>query len=258
MSEQARRRAGWPPWITPVLTGVFIVTTTVAGSQVSGTEGRMRAWWVVAQAVTAMLAFTIPTIANLRTQRRFQASQEARIAARTEMRVAMNDALDPVVRHIGRIAAAEHRRDRLQLQAQAVPFVLTAATAIIGAERTRACWYVLEDGRPRVVRPVTYVGRAGRAHTEFVEGTRAGDAVLAMIEQDQVQYFRDVKVAPPPGWDPTLAHDYRTFVSVPAIAGDVAYGMLTLDSLHPGDLTRDDARLLRLLAGLLADALAIE
>ena len=40
-------------------------------------------------------------------------------------------------------------------------------------------------------------------------------------------------------------------------AGNVAYGMITLDALEPGSLTDSDLQLLRLMAGALAVALSI-
>ena len=43
----------------------------------------------------------------------------------------------------------------------------------------------------------------------------------------------------------------------PVIAGDTAYGMLTLDALEPGDLSMEDKGLLRLMGGILAVALSV-
>ncbi|MGI8691322.1 MAG: hypothetical protein ACR2JK_00245 [Geodermatophilaceae bacterium] len=42
------------------------------------------------------------------------------------------------------------------------------------------------------------------------------------------------------------SHEYRTFVAVPVTAGNTASGMLTIDAPNAGDLTGDDAGLLRL------------
>lgn len=249
--------SAWRRWTAPLLTGVFVVITSVSGAFTNDTRGVERYVWIGVQATSALLAFLIPTVAQMRERRRFRAAEEARILARTEMRMALNDALDPIVRHLGRIAAA-NRRDREALRSQAVPFVLNAATEVIGPDRARACWFILEDGRPRRLRPEVCVGRAGSARSEFVEGTRRGDDLLAMIEHDEDRFCPNTDLYPPIGWDPTLPHDYKTFVSVPVISADVAYGMITLDAPEPGNLTRDDARLLRLLAGLLGNALAID
>lgn len=251
------RAVAWKAWLAPTLTGLFVVTTSVSGVLASDARGPSKIIWIVVQATSALLAFLIPTLAQLRDRRRFQRAEEARVVARTEMRMALNDALDPIVRHLGRIATAGWR-DRERLRSQSVPFILNAATEIIGPDRARACWFALEQSSPRKLVPKACVGRAGSARSTFVEGTRRGDDVLAMIEYDEDRFCPDTDEQPPPGWDPPAPHDYKTFVAVPVISGNVAYGMITLDAPAPGDLTRDDARLLRLLAGLLANALAID
>ena len=57
--------------------------------------------------------------------------------------------------------------------------------------------------------------------------------------------------------DSTKERDYRSFVSVSVIAGDTAFGMLTLDAVEPNALDADDLGLLRLMAGVLAVAMAV-
>lgn len=66
----------------------------------------------------------------------------------------------------------------------------------------------------------------------------------------------DIDDEPPPGWDATKQRDYKTFISVSVTTMDTAYGMLTLDALEPGTLTKDDLHTLRLMASALAAALA--
>ncbi|WP_187776143.1 GAF domain-containing protein [Antrihabitans cavernicola] len=94
----------------------------------------------------------------------------------------------------------------------------------------------------------------GSTRSEFVEGTTDGNAAISMVERDDHRLCIDVVTEPPPGWN-DKKRDYRTFVSVPVVAGGVAYGMLTVDALEPGDLDENDANVLRVLAGLLAVAL---
>ncbi len=78
-----------------------------------------------------------------------------------------------------------------------------------------------------------------------------------MVLADEDRLCEDILADPPPGWDSAKDRDYRTFISVSVIAGDTAYGMLTLDALGPGDLDTDDKGLLRLMAGVLAVALSV-
>lgn len=234
-----------------------MVATSITGALSGRAHGTTQIYLIAVQAVSALLAFLIPTVAQARERRRYRLAEEARIDARTEMRMALNDALDPIVRLLGRIAAAS-RRDREKLRSQAVPFVLNAATEVIGPDRARACWFVLDDTRPVRLRPEACVGRAGTERSPFVAGTRRGDDLLRMIEYDEDRFYPDVDEHPPVGWDVTAPHDYKTFACVPVVSGDVAYGMITLDAPEPGQLTRDDVRLLRLLAGMLGNALGID
>ncbi len=49
--------------------------------------------------------------------------------------------------------------------------------------------------------------------------------------------------------------DIQSFAAVPVAAGQNAFGMLMVDTLEAGGVRRADVPLIRLLAGLLADAL---
>ncbi len=143
------------------------------------------------------------------------------------------------------------------MRAQAIPLVLKTAAEFIGPDRSRACWFWLEPGPPKQLTPDQSAGRAGSPSTTFTEGTPSGDAAVGMVLADEDRLCEDIETSPPPGWDSTKQRDYRTFISVSVIAGDTAYGMLTLDALEPGDLTAEDKGLLRLMAGILAVALSV-
>ena len=51
-------------------------------------------------------------------------------------------------------------------------------------------------------------------------------------------------------------HQYRTFLAVPVATEQRAFGVMTIDGLHVGDLTPDDLSAARVFARLLAVALA--
>jgi transcriptional regulator with GAF, ATPase, and Fis domain len=169
----------------------------------------------------------------------------------------MNDALDPILRLLGNLALEPDEVLRNQMRAQAIPLVLKTAAEFIGPERSRACWFRLEPGPPHVLIPTDFAGRAGSPTTTFEEGTESGDAAIGMVLSDEDRLCEDILTEPPPGWDATKERDYRTFISVSVIAGDTAYGMLTLDALEPGALSVEDKGLLRLMAGVLAIALSV-
>ena len=234
------------------LTAAAVGLAALSSLLVGTSHGAERVLWIVANIVAVVVAVLVQAYEQRRRERERRATEIVAV----DMRVAMNDALDPIVRQLGRIAVADGRREREELREQTIPMVLYSAALLIGPDRLRACWFELDDGSPRALRPVLHEGRAGAPRTTFVEGTPSGDPVFELLAVNTHRFCEDVDVAPPPGWDPTHAHEYRTFLAVPVVAGDEAYGLLTVDSLVPGDLTVGDVPLLRLLAGLLADALA--
>lgn len=243
-------------WIAAAL--VFVVLSPVAAALARFADGTWLYVWIVIQAVATGLAFVIPQWRQVVATRSESEAAERELETRVETRVAMNDALDPIVRHLGEIALEEDPTTREQLRAQTVPLVLKTAAEAIGPDRSRACWFRLEAGPPkRLVPGSAAVGRAGSATTTFTEGTAAGDAAIDMVLADEDRLCEDIDAAPPPGGDSPKNRDYATFISVSVIAGDTAYGMLTLDAVEPGTLSVQDLGLLRLMAGLLAVALSI-
>ena len=244
----------WPWGLAAI---VFVVVSPVAAALTRDAHGSRLTLWIVIQVVATAAAWLIPQVGQWRAEGRQKGAEEREFEARVDTFLRMNDALDPIVRLLGEIALESNKVERNKLRAQAVPLVLNSATQLIGPDRARACWFLLEAGPPKRLVPTSATGRAGSPSTTFVEGTDAGDAAIAMVLNDEDRICEDIRTDPPPGWDSGKERDYRTFVSVAVIAGDRAYGMLTLDALEPGDLNRDDMRLLRLMAGALAVALSV-
>ncbi len=241
----------WATLATYAVAAVAVVMATLAGILSGSTHGSARAWWIVTACFSACLAFGVPAFDRRKVSREGAATEDLGIALMT----AMNDSLDPIVRQIGRLATAGPV-DGDAIREQIGPMVLNSAAELVGHDRVRACWFDLHPGPPRELRPKLHVGRSDAPNTYFVEGTPEGDAAFAMIESNSDMFYPDVAREPPPGWRPREGYDYVTFVSVPIVAGTTAYGMLTVDSLRVGDLGEHHVAMVRLLAGLLADALA--
>jgi GAF domain-containing protein len=104
--------------------------------------------------------------------------------------------------------------------------------------------------------PSQYSGRVDDPLEPVVEGTVGGDLVFGMIRHNQHLFCPDLDTGPPPGWHVTAPQTYKSFAAVPVAAGQNAFGMLMVDTLEAGGVRRADVPLIRLLAGLLADALA--
>jgi transcriptional regulator with GAF, ATPase, and Fis domain len=244
-------------WLWIAVAAFFVLLAPIAGEIARRSVGTKVTVFVAVSVVSTGLAFLIPQARQIAASRSEATAEEREIDARVETRVAMNDALDPILRLLGNLALEPDDVLRNQMRAQAIPLVLKTAAEFIGPERSRACWFRLDAGPPTHLVPTDFAGRAGAPTTTFEEGTPAGDAAIGMVLADQDRLCEDVQIDPPPGWDPVKERDYRTFVAVSVIAGDTAYGMLTLDALEPGDLTVEDKGLLRLMAGVLAVALSV-
>lgn len=253
MSERRTTAEGSWAWVT--VGGSFVLLSVVSAIVARYVGGGWRTVWFAVQVVSTTLAFLVPLARAVVASRDEATAEEREIEARLQTRVAVNDALDPIVRLLGSLAVETDALRLVELRAEAVPLVLKTAAEFVGPDRSRACWFRLVDGPPRALEPTSFAGRAGSPSTRFVEGTPAGDATIGLVLADEDYGCADVLADPPAGWDTTKTRDYRAFISVSVTAGDTALGMLTLDAVEHGTLDDDDVGLLRLMAGLLAVAL---
>jgi transcriptional regulator with GAF, ATPase, and Fis domain len=236
--------------------GVVSVALVALSSAEAGEDGRFKPWWIVLGIVMSVVGAAVPGYEQIRKERQRKTAERAAIDAAVDMRVTINDALDPIVRQLGRIATAPSRQERGNLREAAVLMILDSATQLIKGERVRACWFRMVEGKPRQLVPADYVGRADAPDTIFEEGTPEGDSVFQMIRHNEHIQSSDVDRDPPKGWHGSSEHGYRSFVAVPVVAGQTPYGMLTVDAMNVGGVSRSEVPFVRLLAGLLADAIA--
>jgi hypothetical protein len=217
--------------------------------------GGIYGWWLTAQIAATLIAAGLPTYSAIRAKRRELRAAQREIDARTQARVEMNEAIDPIIRTLASSAGG----DVVGLRRQVLSLVTKTAAEIIGPEHgTRACYFDAKQGPPKRLMPTQYrAGRLGSTRSEFVEGTDAGDAAIAMVQSGGHLLCVDTDAEPPPGWH-NIPRDYKTFISVAVVAGDTAYGMLTVDAPSPGDLNQRDVDLLTVMAGLVALAMRLE
>ena len=83
-------------------------------------------------------------------------TEQAAVDAAVAMRVTLNDALDPIVRQVGRVATAASRHEREALREAAVSMVVDSAAHLVGSGRVRACLFQFAAGAPRVLMPTQY------------------------------------------------------------------------------------------------------
>jgi hypothetical protein len=253
-----RRRVDWAigqwRWLVPV-TVAAATFAWVVGLFAGRAEGAERIALLVSGAVLTAIAAGVPLWQQHRaTGARADAVAAAR-AARAAMRIALEDALDPFVHLVGRLAEARGA-DKARLRGEAIQLGVTTVAALAGAERIRVCLFILDEGPLRRLQAERFAGRAGAPITAVVEGTSAGDAALRMISRGSWTYLADTAEESPRFWWDT-EHSYRTFLAGPVATPDKVIGLLTMDALRPGDLATIDLTLVRLLADLLATAISI-
>lgn len=241
-------------YLTTIVSLAGVALATWFGMQ-AGSAGPGRRWWTLGAVVASVTAAGVPAYEQIRKERMRARAQRAAVDAAVAMRVTMNDALDPIVRQLGRVSTAG-KHERQALAEAVVPMVLDSAAHLAGSGRVRACLFRLAPGTPAMLVPARYSGRVDDPLEPVTEGTTAGDLVFGMIRHNQHLFYPDLDASPPPAWGALPPQTYKSFAAVPVAAGQYAFGMLMVDTLDKDGVRRTDVPLIRLLAGLLAVALA--
>jgi ABC-type amino acid transport substrate-binding protein len=245
-------------WLLPVAV-LASATAWLAGVASGRLEGGARATLMVAGALFTAVAAGVPLWQQARTARsRADAVTSARVA-RAQMRIAIEDALDPLTAILVQLAAARGV-ERTRLRGEAVQVALTTVAhlsafagpeGLSGPRRVRVCLFAVEPGPPRRLVPQSYAGRAGAPSVAFDDGTRSGQALFRIVD-DGWQVVDDTGgERATPWWDEQ--HAYRSYAAGPVPGPDGSpVALMTLDALEPGELTGLDVPLIRLIAHLLS------
>jgi GAF domain-containing protein len=244
-------------YLTTLLSLAAVALATWLGMQAGAAGLADRPWWTLGAAAASVTAAGVPAYEQIRKERMRARTERAAVDAAVAMRVTMNDALDPIVRQLGRVVTATDRRERQALQEATVPMAVDSAAHLAGTGRVRACLFRFAPGTPETLVPEQYSGRVDDPLEPIAEGTAEGDLVLGMIRRNQHLFCPDLDADPPPGWPVRAPQTYKSFAAVPVAAGQSAFGMLMVDALEINGISRADVPLIRLLAGLLADALGV-
>jgi len=241
-------------YLTTAISLAAVALATWFGMQ-AGSAPADRGWWALGAVLASVTAAGVPAYEQIRKERLRALAHRAAVDAAVAMQVTMNDALDPIVRQLGRVATAG-RHERAALAEAAVPMALDSAAHLAGTGRVRACLYRFAPGTPTVLVPAQYAGRVDDPLEPITDGTTEGDLVFGMIRHNQHLFCPDMDTSAPPGWRITAPQTYKSFAAVPVAAGQNAFGMLMVDSLDSEGIRRQDVPLIRLLGGMLAVALA--
>lgn len=245
-------------WLLPVAVLASVVAW-LAGVASGRLDGAARATLMIAGAAFTAVAAGVPMWQQARTARsRSDAVTSARVA-RAQMRIAIEDALDPLTAILVQLAAARGV-ERTRLRGEAIQVALTTVAQVSafagpdelsGPRRVRVSLFAVRPGPPRQLVPQSYAGRAGAPSVTFDEGSRVGQALFRILD-DGWHIVDDVDTErATPWWDEQRA--YRSYAAGPVPGPDgVPVALLTLDALAPGELVGLDLPLVRLIAHLLS------
>jgi len=245
-------------WVLPVAV-LAAVAAWLAGVLSGHLHGGGRVALMVLGALFTGVAAGAPMWLQSRTARSRDDAVVSAQAARAQMRVAIEDALDPMTALLLQLAATRGV-ERSRLRGEAIQVALTTAAQLSGfagpdglggPRRVRACLFALDQGPPRRLVPQSYAGRAGAPSITFDDTTRAGQALLRILDSGwQVVEDTDDERSTP-WWDEP--HVYRSYAAGPVPGPDgVPVALMTLDALAPGELAGLDVPLIRLIAHLLS------
>jgi len=140
--------------------------------------------------------------------------------------------------------------------------IVSKVCDLVRSDAPRAAYFRVEDPyvRPRVMRCGAYIDSRNREDlftSEFREGVGPDQGVWLLIDGGDAAFSNDTDKKVPAGWDATKHRRYRSFVSVAVRAEDLAFGMLTANTVERDGFTESDIASLKVLARLLAAAEAI-
>jgi len=248
-------------WLLPltVTAAVSAWLVSVSSGQVHGTG---RVLLLAAGAVFTAAAAGVPLWQQGRAARARADAIASAQTARAQMRIALQDALEPFTALLLQLAITRGT-ERTRLRGEAIQLALTSIAhlsvfagpeELSGPRRVRVCLFLLDPGPPRQLVPSSFAGRSGAPTVSFDATTRAGQAMLRILDKGWVLVEDFDTKAVVPWWDEE--RKYRTYAAGPVPGPQVTpVGLLTVDALAPGELTGLDLPLLRLIAHLLSLAL---
>lgn len=253
---RAVRRAWWWPIALPTgLTGAAWLIQVLVSADLPGWG---RAVLLIAGTLSAVLAFALPTRQIAAERRSRDAAEQLAAEAVASYKVKVHDMLIPLTLTVGEAVGAARAADRREAQVALRQITTSFAADYVGPERSRACFYQLAGSAPkRRVELKNWYGRHKVPRPAFEEATARGRLVMEIVDGRDARLVPDVDAADLPGWSPG-GSEYKTFLCAAVYAGRRVFGILTVDSLQPGDLTEDDLDLARLFAQLLGIGLAAD
>ena len=132
-------------YLTTAISLAGVALATWFGMQ-AGAAVLDRQWWTLGAVAASVTAAGVPAYEQIRKEQMRAKAEQVAVDAAVTMRVTMNDALDPIVRQLGRVATAASKRELEALQEATIPMVVDSAAHIVGSGRVRACLFRFAPG----------------------------------------------------------------------------------------------------------------
>lgn len=193
-------------------------------------------------AFSALLAFLLPLRQAAAARERERQTEQVATDAVTEYRVRHHAVMMPIARMAGGIVNLRQGQKKRNLEERLQQLIVDLVSENIGRGNTRACFFEYISGPPR-----QFVcdgvhkgkGRADVPRDRFSEGTDRGEAALRLVAEKETKFIPNVDEDRVPAYIRENA-DYKTIITSPVLAGDKVIGLLTVDSVEPGDLREID------------------
>jgi hypothetical protein len=177
--------------------------------------------------------------------------------AAARFRTAVKDALRPVAELIAEMPSQTPTNRKARVKEVARQVTGSMQLLLTDVAGLRAVVYELEDGGQRM-KHISYSGR-GEAPGGFERsGASEPDQAFEALEQRRPRLVHDIRNEKVEGRHRHgLDHGYLTYIAVPIVVGQYAFGMLTLDAPEPNSFTDTDLQLCQFVAELLGIAFAL-
>ncbi|MGH3773805.1 MAG: GAF domain-containing protein [Pseudonocardiaceae bacterium] len=219
-------------------------------------EANLPPWasWTITLGGTAATMLAVLLVAR-QTWAEIRAREDAEQLAKAAVanyRLALESILLPLTDIFDRIVTAPDEAGRREAKGAIKQAVVNSAVQFADVPRARSCYFDYEYNNRLVCR--IYAGRGSRPRTEFSSANRNHAEIFQLLESRRSTLIENVNTENPPSFP--FDGDHETYISVPVATSAEIFGLLTLDTLHAGELSPQDEKEMLLLAQLLGIALA--
>jgi GAF domain-containing protein len=211
----------------------------------------------VGGAAATVVALLLPTRQTWLEVRAREDAQHLATVAVTNYQLALRSVLLPLTDIIDRIITAPDETGQIEAKGAAKQAVVNSVVQFADVPRARACYFDYEqNGQERRLICRIYAGRDAKPRTEFSSSNSAHQEVFKLLENRQPEFKENLSLEDPSRFPFDRDSHYQTYISVPVATSAEIFGLLTLDTLHPGELRPQHEKEMLLLAQLLGIALA--